>query len=244
MRTRNDQGEVIYNPNIPESLDTVLEEFFQTQVGKKLVADGLHTTENFELIVAAIDKLYLSRGNEEITSSVMADVVATLLAAGDLIAPEVEERELTDEEKQIQEEQEIARMKAAGMSLDKNNRPLSQAQISWGEMTRWTEQATPGQIQARCHARNKDGSLKDPAYASFYAKKVERDNAAAVPPVVLNARPTNPSGEVTPELQAWVAEYIKTPTSKVRLLLGASSNPGGWEAYTKSFNAASAAGLI
>src|SRR5258708_5038162 len=186
LASRNERGEIIYNPNIPETLDAVLEEFFKTQVGKKLVADSMYTTQNWERICDAIDKLYLSRGNDEITSSVMADVVATLLAAGDLITYEVEERELTDEEKQIQEEQEIARMKAAGIPLDKNNRPLSQAQISWGEMARWTETATPGQIQVR--------ERTDKAFASFMAKQRERNNAAVIPAVDLNARPAIPQG--------------------------------------------------
>src|SRR5258708_314007 len=106
LASRNERGEIIYNPNIPETLDAVLEEFFQTQVGKKLVADGQYTTENWERICDAIDKLYFRRGNAEVTSTIFVDVVATLLAAGDLITYGVEERELTGEEKQIQEEQE------------------------------------------------------------------------------------------------------------------------------------------
>src|SRR5258708_19711068 len=143
---RNERGEIIYNPNIPETIDAVLDEFFQTQVGKKLVADGQYTTENWERICDAIDKLYLSRGNEEVTSSVMADVVATLLAAGDLVTYEVEERELTEEEKQIQEEQEITRIKAAGVPFDKKNRPLPHDKLPCTILTHSPNQALPSHL--------------------------------------------------------------------------------------------------
>jgi hypothetical protein len=184
---------------------------------------------------ATIPKLY--PGDVGITQSVIADAVKTLMDAGELVAYEPEDDELTEAQRQEKKEKEIARMKAAGIPLDKNNRPLTPAQISWGEMTRWTDTATPSQIQKRCR--------EDRVYASFYAKKRERDAAATVPPIDLNARPTDPQlWKITPELRAWVDEYQRTPVARVKTLLRGSSNPNGYIEYTKNFNAANAAGLI
>jgi len=234
LRGRNAEGELIYDPSDPSTLQTIMQDFFATPLGKRFVNEQFYTEHNMALVDASIPRLY--PGDVEITQSVIADVIKTLMDAGEVVAYEPEDHELTEEQRQEKREKEIARMKAAGIPLDKNNRPLTQAQISWGEMTRWTETTTPGQIQKR--------RLEDKVYASFYAKKLERDAAAAVPAIDLNARPTNPQGIVTPELRSWVEEYNRTPAARTKALLRGSSNPTGYIEYNKKFNAAVAAGLI
>jgi hypothetical protein len=233
LRGRNEEGELIYDPSDPSTLLTILQDFFATPLGKRFVDGGFFTEYNMTLVDSVIPKLYSA--DVEITQSVIADAIKTLMDAGELVAYEPEDHELTEDQRRERREKEIARMKAAGIPLDKNNRPLSPAQISWGEMTRWTDSAIPGQIQKR--------RLEDKAYASFYTKKLETDAAATVPPIDLNARPATPQA-ASPALLAWVDEYHRTPVARVKALLRGSSNPNGYIEYGKNFRDANAAGLI
>jgi len=62
-----------------------MEEFFLTPTGKRFRDGGFNTEENREIVSEAIFTLY--GDDAEITGSVMSDVVGTLFAAGELIAP-------------------------------------------------------------------------------------------------------------------------------------------------------------
>jgi hypothetical protein len=120
---------------------------------------------------------------------------------------------------------------------DKNGRPLSAAQIAWGEMAHWSETASSHQIQERRRT--------DPAFASFYAKNLEREvGATKVADGVenLNSRPK--LNGVTPALLAFADEYRNTSSEKVRKFRRADTNPFGFQKYNEQYEAAIAAGLI
>ena len=120
----------------------------------------------------------------------------------------------------------------------RDGRFLSDSQIAWGEMARWSETASSKEITERRRT--------DPAYAAFYRKNMEREMGGGVGDAVqnLNARPEEPKSKVTPELLSWVAEYNRSSAEQVRKQKRADFNPLGHEQYNKNFEAAIAAGLI
>jgi hypothetical protein len=121
---------------------------------------------------------------------------------------------------------------------DRNGRPLSEAQIRWSEYREFSESHSMKECRERART--------DAGFNSFMNKNLQREMAEpGVPDAVenLNARP-QVAKQITPELQAWVEEYHRTPISRVKQLRLASFNPLGYKQYDEHFQAASAAGLI
>ncbi len=110
------------------------------------------------------------------------------------------EFELREQEPELAPEPDVPR--------DKNGKPLSQSQIAWGEMARWSEQASSQEIKERRRT--------DPAFASFYRLNIERE-----------ARETEstqfqiaglPSNQVTAsdKLQRFAKLYHETSTDRLK----------------------------
>jgi len=139
------------------------------------------------------------------------------------------EFELRPFEPERQPEPEVVR--------DKNGKPLSQSQIAWGEMARWSQQASSQEIKER--------RRMDPAFASFYRLNIEREaRETESTQFQLAGQPgANNRRKVTPELISFAEEYRRTPTAEVRKRRNPVFNLSA-EQYNKNFEAALAAGLI
>src|SRR6267143_3837365 len=98
LRGRNAEGELIYDPSDPSTLQTIMQDFFATPLGKRFVNEQFYTEHNMALVDASIPRLY--PGDVEITQSVIADVIKTLMDAGEVVAYEPEDHELTEEQRQ------------------------------------------------------------------------------------------------------------------------------------------------
>lgn len=139
------------------------------------------------------------------------------------------EFELKEHEPEPAPEPEVAR--------DRNGKPLSQSQIAWGEMARWSQQASSQEIKERRRT--------DPAFASFYRLNIEREaRETESTQFQLAGQSQIQRKQATPELVAWAQEYRKTPVEKVRELRSPAFNPLGYTVYIKNIEAALAAGLI
>lgn len=116
--------------------------------------------------------------------------------------------------------------------------PVHRGQQLWSEYRQFAESHSIQECKQRAKV--------DAGFASFIRKNLEREmNEGGVGDAVenLNARPNEPK-TITPELQAFVAEYHRTPNDQVRKLKRADFNPTGYEAYNRNLEAAIAAGLI
>lgn len=133
-------------------------------------------------------------------------------------------------------EQEPERAPEPDVPRDKNGKPLSQSQVAWGEMARWSQQASSQEIKERRRT--------DPAFASFYRLNIEREARETPSTQFEIAGQSQNTRQATPELVAFAEEYRKTPVEKVRQLRSPSFNPLGYKTYINNIETALAAGLI
>jgi hypothetical protein len=119
---------------------------------------------------------------------------------------------------------------------DRNGKPLSQSQIAWGEMARWSQQASSQDIRERRRT--------DPAFASFYRLNIEREARETPSTQFELAGQSQNTKQATPELIAFAEEYQKTPVERVRQLRSPAFNPLGYKTYINNIETALAAGLI
>jgi hypothetical protein len=138
------------------------------------------------------------------------------------------EFELREQEPELAPEPDVPR--------DKNGKPLSQSQIAWGEMARWSEQASSQDIRERRRT--------DPAFASFYRLNIEREARETPSTQFELAGQSQNTRQATPELVAFAEEYRKTPVEKVRQLRSPAFNALGYKQYIANIETALAAGLI
>jgi hypothetical protein len=119
---------------------------------------------------------------------------------------------------------------------DRNGKPLSPSQIAWGEMARWSEQASSQEIKERRRT--------DPAFASFYRLNIEREARETPSTQFELAGQSQNTKQATPELIAFAEAYRTTPVEKVRQLRSPGFNALGYKKYIANIEAALAAGLI
>jgi len=91
---------------------------------------------------------------------------------------------------------------------DKNGQPLSQSQIAWGEMARWSNQASSQEIKGRRRT--------DPAFANFYRLNIERE--ASETPSTQFQLAGLPAGQATAsdKLQRFAKLYQELPTDRLK----------------------------
>ncbi|MGB9474829.1 MAG: hypothetical protein WCE87_07135 [Candidatus Udaeobacter sp.] len=134
--------------------------------------------------------------------------------------------------KEVIEEPEVPR--------DKNGKSLNSAQLAWRQYAVWAND--PSTTSEMIRQRR----ATDASFAEFYRRSLSREmTEGGVGDAVhgLNDRP-QVAKQITPELQAWVAEYRTTPNQRVRQLCRADFNPAGYVAYNANLELAISAGLI
>jgi hypothetical protein len=189
MRARNEQGEIVFNSDDPQTKEAVLEEFFDTPIGQRF-NDGFNTEINRGLIREAITRLY---GEDfELTASLLIDVVRTLFNAG----------EFTKEE---------------AAPTDRNGRPLSSSQLAWQEHAQWAANHSQTEAQTRATTDASFGKwLKARPNVQPTQPKPRIDNIPGA--VLLNPEPVvSPTAKITPELRAFAEEYERTPIYEAKL---------------------------
>jgi hypothetical protein len=215
-------------------------EFHGTAIWKRFVDVYGATPANLARVVDIVNTMY--EGQEFFTLDQVTDVFTTAIDSGGSVKDPLDRITV-----QVEEPVEVPEP----VPTDRNGRPLSASQIAWGEMARWSETASQSQRKERMRT--------DPAYRNFVEKNRAREFEGVGDSVV----PMNPhlipsedpsqatvkaiaakAGLLVPQLLDWVKGYNATPSSQVRSLRSAASNPLGYEQYEKSFQAAIAAGLI
>jgi hypothetical protein len=217
----------------PELSREFMKEVKTTAAGKRYFTD-FASPENNERVIAAVWQLHPDA--EYITVFAFVDAIATLLAAGELTPTH------TPEPAQVVEPP--APLRADGQ-------PMSKSQQRWSEYRQFSESHSMKDCRERARI--------DVGYRSFMSKNIEREFESVGDSVV----PQNPhlvpaedptqaalkgiaakAGLLVPQLLDWVKVYNSTPSSQVRSLRSAASNPLGYEQYEKSLQAAVTAGLI
>jgi len=97
---------------------------------------------------------------------------------------------------------------ASEIPRDKNGKPLSQSQIAWGEMARWSNQASSQEIKERRRT--------DPAFANFYRLNIERETSET--PSTQFQLAGLPAGQVaaSDKLQRFAKLYQELPTDRLK----------------------------
>jgi hypothetical protein len=92
--------------------------------------------------------------------------------------------------------------------VDRNGRPLSASQIAWGEMARWSQQASSQDIRERRRT--------DPAFASFYRLNIEREaRQTESTQFAVAGQPTGQS-TASERLQRFSKLYRELPTDRLK----------------------------
>jgi hypothetical protein len=141
------------------------EEVRSTDVARQFLRDYGATSSNNQRIGEIVEKL--NPDVEHFTTGMYVDALKVAMNAGEL------DRKPVEEEPAVEAPVEVPR--------DRNGRPLSTAQIAWGEMTRWAEAASSRDIAERRRS--------DPAFAKFYLACLKQEMNVEIDGDV---RPFNP----------------------------------------------------
>ena len=200
----------------PELRKEFMAEIKQTAAGKKYF-QTFASEENAAKVIEAVYRLYPDI--EYVTVSAFVDAIGTMIAAGEL-TPTLEPETHTP----------VATPTPA--PVDKNGRPLTQAQIKWSEMTQFANEHSMREINERKRI--------DPVFADFIRTNLRRDMQQEIDG---DARPTNPHLEqnATPtkaamkdeRLVKFASDYRKAPTAEIRKLKRSDTNPLGATQFNK-----------
>jgi hypothetical protein len=91
---------------------------------------------------------------------------------------------------------------------DKNGKPLSQSQIAWGEMARWSREASSQEIRERRRT--------DPAFASFYRLNIEREARETESTQFQLAGLSAGQATASDKLQRFAKLYQELPTDRLK----------------------------
>src|ERR1041384_4535410 len=129
-------------------------------------------------------------------------LIKSLLRAGGIVAVggTQYEFELKEHEPEPTPEPEVPR--------DKNGKPLSQSQIAWGEMARWSQQASSQDIKERPRT--------DPAFASFYRLNIEREARETESTQFQLAGLPSSQSTASEKLQRFAKLYRETSTDRLK----------------------------
>lgn len=200
----------------PELAREFFAEVKQTAAGKKYFRD-FASPENNELVIEAVWRLYPDI--EYVTVSTFVDAIGTMIAAGELTPTH------TPEPAQVVEP-------PAPVPVDRNGRPLTQAQLDWSEMTAFTNERSMKEIN--------DRKRVDPKFLAYIQTNLRRQMDQ---PIDGDARPTNPHLEQNAaptkaamkdeRLVKFASDYRKAPTAEIKKLKRLDTNPLGATQFNK-----------
>jgi len=160
---------------------------------RMLIADRLGddpNVEDYQRLVRAV----VQAGGVVTLRTIKNSTGEVLLAAGQY---EFVERPVEEAEPEVET-----------VPVDRNGRPLSQSQIAWGEMARWSQQASSQDIRERRRT--------DPAFASFYRLNIERESRETESTQFAVAGLPTGQSTASEKLQRFAKLYQELPTDRLK----------------------------
>lgn len=181
-------------------------EVHDTSVWRRFLSEFGNTPANNQRVVEVLDQLH--EDAEYITTSLYLDALGTAMNAGEL------DRKPITPETIVAQPTEVPR--------DRNGRPLSPAQVAWGEMARFANFKSMREINERKRV--------DPAFANFIQTNLRREMAVEIDgAVVPEGEHTGNVPRVSPSererLVRFAQEFNALPASEARKKMLAGFNP-------------------
>src|SRR5438874_163115 len=228
MVTRDSQGALRFDVADEEVLVAMDEVMSSTDIGQLYVEEYLtveSSSADIEKVKAAAVRI---AGGPQISADDMARALSLLIENGQIrpknfkvVTPvEAPEPDTTPRDK-------------------RTGKPLTEAQLAWGEMMRFATEASADAIRQRQH--------KDFRFVEFMQHHLRQEMRAT--PVADGVVPIGQSQgkKATPELIAFAQKYTKEPSNNLRPRGGYVSLAGeqiGYQDFLRQVDAATAAGLI
>jgi hypothetical protein len=191
-----DSGERIFNPEPGNeaSNEAFRSDLFETPEWVEL-RFKFDLESGMEIVNAVIDSV----PNPKLLSRVQSIIRKVVLAGGLTRFGNVTPINVAEPELKVEPEQ---------VPVDRNGRPLSASQIAWGEMARWSQQASSQDIRERRRT--------DPAFASFYRLNIERETRQTESTQFALAGLPTAQSTASEKLQHFAKLYRELPTDRLK----------------------------
>lgn len=234
MITRNNDGEFVFSVDETEEFEGALKEVLSTtEIGKlykkEYYVEARGDEDAGKLVDAAITVAEDLTGKPLISRSILERALTLLIHSGK-IRP-----------KNLQTAQQLEEPEVDTRPRDKNGKLLTDAQIKFGEMTRFAETATPDAIRQRRHT---DRAFADFVRHNLRLEMQSQEVGDAVTPA--GQQPTTKT-RASKELIDFAQKFLKEPSANLRPKNGMVSLAGEqlpWPTFNDFLSRASAANLI
>ena len=229
MITRDSEGQIRfhYEQDDDEVASALKNIFANTEVGRDFI-NNYNTNATGETNYTKILNASVAiAGGPMITEGILLHAITLLIDSGE-IRPKQVAPVATFDEPEID-----------SRPRDKNGKLLSQAQISWGEMSRFAETASMADINRR--------KATDPQFASFVRTNLQREMAQEVGDAVTPAGAPQNKARVSNELSQFALAYNREPIANLRPKGGFVTLAGEqlpWAAFQDLLSRATAANLV
>jgi hypothetical protein len=229
MITRNQDGEIVFSADETDELVGALKEIVATAEVGKLYKRDFYSKEraddDCDKLVAAAQQI---AGGPNISSRHLTHALTLLIDSGEL-----QPRNAVQAEQLEEPEQDLR-------PRDRNGKLLTEAQISWGEMSRFAATATADQVRQR---KNVDGKFREFIQTNLRREMAEQPVGDGVTPA---GQPTT-KARASQELVDFTSKYNREPIANLKpkggfVTLGGEQMP--WSTFNDLLNKATAARLL
>jgi hypothetical protein len=215
----NDSGNIIFDPAPGLARQLFFDAVYETPEGEEF--RKYRNDRSIARVVEIVERWYPEHPGREITVPMFVAVLKSLLDTKDpaVVPPEI-----------VEPEPELPR--------DNNGKSLTDAQIKWAEYTRFSNESSMSEVNAR--------KQNDAGFASFVRTNMERQIAQPIDGAAVNLlqRERQEHKPANQELQDFVLAYNTMSVEQVRKLGRADTNPLGFQKFHTLFELAVQTGLI
>jgi hypothetical protein len=204
-------GSRVWDPTNKDQQEIFYEDLYATKTWERFARDFGNTPENRQSIEKVLDTLY---ADDEVTVLRFEDALTTGMDSGAIsrkpVAPVAE---------------------PTPAPVDRNGRALSQSQIAFGEMTRWSQKATTAEVN--------DRKRRDPAYLRFVQSSLRKemteegvgDSVMEQNPHLEQQAPPIQSALNNAEIVEFVKKYNSMSADECRAARSKAQNPFGFQRF-------------
>jgi hypothetical protein len=209
----------LFTKDCKENVRLFIKEFKESEVGARLVSGGLAYGANLDAILEATQAKF---DREEVTLPEFTLIARQLWMIGELKKKSVEPTSIDNTPR------------------DKNGKPLSESQLRWSEYRQFSESHSSSECRARART---DSGYRDFLHTNLVREFADQPVGDAVVAIGTQAVRQDKT-RVTQDLREFAQAYRLAPTSEVKKLMSAATNPNGFVEYRTKLDAAIAAGLL